>query len=57
MGALHCQKTFEIIVEIDNDYLINIKANQPTLLEALQQIVGQTAPISSIQTEEKAEVV
>jgi predicted transposase YbfD/YdcC len=36
-----------------NDYLVKVKANQPTLLEALQQTVGQTTPLSSIQTEER----
>jgi hypothetical protein len=47
------KKTLEIIVETGNDYLVKVKANQPTLLEALQQTVGQTTPLSSVQTEEK----
>jgi predicted transposase YbfD/YdcC len=47
------KKTLEIIVETGNDYLVKVKANQPTLLEALQQTVSQTTPLSSMQTEEK----
>ena len=35
--ALHCQKeTARIIVEQGGDYLLQIKANQPNLLEAAE---------------------
>jgi predicted transposase YbfD/YdcC len=47
------KKTLELIVKTGNDYLVKVKANQPTLLEALQQTVEQTTPLSSMQTEEK----
>ena len=43
-----------MIVEAGNDDLVKVKANQPTLLAALQQTVEQATPLSSIQTEEKS---
>lgn len=44
---MHCtpKKTLELIVESGNDYLVGVKANQPRLMQAIEQIAQQQSPL------------
>jgi predicted transposase YbfD/YdcC len=54
LDALHCQKkTVEIIVGSQNDYLIEVKGNQPALLGRVRQIKAANEPMDTCLTEEK----
>lgn len=47
------KKTVELIVDSHNDYLIEVKGNQKTLLNTLKQIVSENEPIDTYLTREK----
>ena len=47
------KKTVELIIDSENDYLIEVKGNQKTLLNLLKQIVADKEPIDTYLTEEK----
>jgi predicted transposase YbfD/YdcC len=50
-GCLTCpKKTIEQIIDSGNDYIVTVKANQPTLLAHLEQQFEHTAP-QSVETE------
>ncbi|MFM7449174.1 MAG: ISAs1 family transposase [Leptolyngbyaceae cyanobacterium] len=45
------KKTIEQIIDSNNDYVITVKANQPTLFEYLKQQFEQTTSAQSVDTE------
>lgn len=47
------KKTVELIVESQNDYLIQVKGNQPTLLKDIQKVVADCPPISTYFNEQQ----
>lgn len=47
------KKTVEIILDSDNDYLIEVKGNQKTLLEKAKSIVADNKPVDTHLTQEK----
>ena len=54
LDALHCQKkTASLIVDSDNDYLLEVKGNQKTLLKQVKDIVQANDPIDTCLTSEK----
>lgn len=54
MDALHCNKeTLDRIIESGNDYLVQVKANQPNLLNSLRRTVQNRLPISSCKKKKK----
>ena len=48
------KKTVEIILSTGNDYVLEVKGNQPKLLEQLKDNVSKNTPIDSFSTEEKS---
>jgi predicted transposase YbfD/YdcC len=40
------KKTLQIVRETGNDVIVQVKANQPTLLHGLEQIVATSAPVA-----------
>ena len=53
MDALHCQKdTLNTIVGTDNDYVVKVKANQPTLLNSLIRNSETSEPLDIFETSE-----
>lgn len=48
------KKTVETIIDSGNDYVIQVKANQPTLLHAIQEIVERGEPVSRHTREERS---
>ena len=55
LDALHCQKkTVEVIVESGNDYVIQVKENQPSLLNAIKTVVENNESISICQHNEQS---
>lgn len=48
LDARHCQKkTFEISKETNNELIVQVKSNQPSLLEALKQVETKIEPHST----------
>ena len=48
LDALHCQKkTLEIVVGSDCDLLVQVKANQPTLLKTIEDLAKQTPAVGT----------
>jgi predicted transposase YbfD/YdcC len=55
LDALHCQKeTLKLIRDTGHDYLVSVKKNQPTLYQELENIAGQSKPLSTNQTREQS---
>ncbi|MCT7965681.1 ISAs1 family transposase [Laspinema sp. D1] len=55
LDALHCQKqTLKIIRDKGHDYLVSVKKNQPKLYQELENIAGQSKPLSINQTREQS---
>jgi predicted transposase YbfD/YdcC len=45
LDALHCQKkTVQVVLDSGSDVLVQVKANQPTLLDTLTDLAAQTPP-------------
>lgn len=52
--ALHIQKeTAELIVDSENDYVLQVKGNQPTLFKKIQQAIVEQMPLDEFNEEEK----
>jgi len=50
LDALHCQKkTVQQIIDSENDYVIAVKGNQPSLLQAVKWVCQSEPPINSYQ--------
>ena len=48
LDALHCQKkTLEFVVDSDCDLLVQVKANQPTLLKTIEDLAKQEPPVDT----------
>jgi predicted transposase YbfD/YdcC len=48
------KKTVEVIIASDNDYLIQVKGNQPTLFRAIKTIVATQEALSASAHEERS---
>jgi predicted transposase YbfD/YdcC len=48
------KKTVAVIIASGNDYLIQVKGNQPTLLQAITEVVHQQTSISTVSAEERS---
>jgi len=48
------KKTVEIILSTGNNYVLEVKGNQPKLLEQLKENISKNTPIDSFSTEEKS---
>ena len=48
LDALHCQKNvFEVAAEVGTALIVQVKDNQPTLHQQIEQIAATTAPIAA----------
>jgi len=48
------KKTIEIILSTKNDYVLEVKGNQPNLLQQLKKNISENTPIDSFLKEEKS---
>lgn len=55
LDALHCQKkTVETIINSHNDYVIQVKRNQPTLFQSIIKAFESQPPLSSVTSHEQS---
>lgn len=48
------KKTLETIIDSQNDYIVQVKKNQPKLYEALEETIKTSQPVAVHQTKEKS---
>jgi hypothetical protein len=51
---LHAQKTLSLIVQQGNDYLVEVKGNQPKLMQQIERVSQQQQPVSSESQRERS---
>ena len=54
LNTTHCQKTLQIARETGNDVIVQVKANQPSLLRGLEQIVATRTAVAVHDSRDRA---
>jgi len=50
MDAMHCQKTFEAAQKTNSHVLVQVKENQPSLLQIIERVAGTDTALSSFES-------